>query len=178
MRELSKDEILSYFEEINLRLALEGKHGEIMLMGGAVLTLVMGARDSTRDIDAIFRPVEDMRKIISDIATDKDLPHGWLNDSVKTYVTDKLNFEEYLQYTNLTVSAIDAESLLAMKLSSARYGSKDMKDSIFLMQTLDIQTEQALYEILDRHIDPYLRNVRVKHFTKEAFVKYQEAAQR
>ena len=40
MRELSKEDALKYLEEINNRLAAEDKHGEILLTGGAALTLV------------------------------------------------------------------------------------------------------------------------------------------
>ena len=174
MRELSRDETLAYFKEINRRLALEGKFGEILITGGAALTLVFNARASTRDIDAVFRPKEDMRKIISSMADDYNLPYDWLNDQVKIYVTDKIKFKEFLSYSNLTVSTIDAESLLAMKLSSARFVSKDMDDSIFLMKMLNIQTENELFDILDKYIDPVLRKVSVKHFTREAFEKYQE----
>ena len=174
MRELSKNEVLTYFEEINSRLKSDSKYGEIFITGGAALTLVFNARDSTRDVDAIFRPIKDMRKIIGSIAEDYNLSHDWLNDSVKVYVTDKMKFEEFLTYSNLTVSTIDAESLLAMKLSSARFASRDMEDCIFLMKLLDILTENELFDILDRYIDPVLRKVRVKHFTREAFSKYQE----
>jgi hypothetical protein len=35
--QLTKDEMIFYFEEINRRLALAGKHGEIMMVGGATL---------------------------------------------------------------------------------------------------------------------------------------------
>ena len=144
-------------------------------MGGAALTLVFSARDSTRDIDAVFRPKEDMQKIISSIAAEKKLPSDWLNDTVKPFVTDKLNFDSYLQYSNLTVSVIDAESLLAMKLTSARHGTKDMDDCLFLMQRLGITTEKALFDVLDKYIVPYLRNPRVKHFTKEVYMTFLKA---
>ena len=174
MRELSKAETLKYLEEINSRLAAEGKHGEILITGGAALTLAYNARASTRDIDAIFRPIEDMRKIISSMAEEYNLPYDWLNDHVKIYVTDKIKFDEFMSYSNLTVSTINAESLLAMKLSSARFISKDMEDSVFLMKILGIQTENELFEILDKYINPVLRKVSVKHFVREAFEKYQE----
>ena len=173
MRELKKDEIFTLFEEINRRLALEDKHGEILVTGGAALTLVFNARTSTYDIDAVFHPIDDMRKVISNMTDELGLPHNWINDSVKTFVTDKLKFEVFRSYSNLSVSIIDAESLLAMKLTSARFGSKDMDDSIFLMKLLDIQTEQALLDILDKYIDPFLRKTNVKHFVKETFEKYQ-----
>ena len=62
---LSKNQIYGYFEEINDKLKERGQHGEILLAGGAALTLVFNARNSTRDIDAIFKPTADMRDIIS-----------------------------------------------------------------------------------------------------------------
>jgi len=171
--ELTKDEMLLYLNEINERLASEGKHGEIMLVGGAALTLVFNARNSTRDIDAIFHPIDDMRKIISSVAEKYDLEQNWLNDLVRTFVTEKIEFEPYMEYSNLTVSSANAESLLAMKLTSARVNTtNDMDDSIFLMKHLNIKTEKELFDILDRHVDPFLRKVNVKHFTTEAFKKY------
>jgi hypothetical protein len=35
MKELNKKEMLSYFKEINRRLALDKKHGDILIAGGA-----------------------------------------------------------------------------------------------------------------------------------------------
>ncbi|MCL2049669.1 MAG: DUF6036 family nucleotidyltransferase [Defluviitaleaceae bacterium] len=175
MAELSRADILKYFEEINNRLAFDGKHGEILLTGGAALTLVFNARNSTRDIDAVFRPMQDMRKIISSIAKEHSLESDWLNDAVKTYVTDKLTVEPFKAYSNLTITTVDAKSLLAMKLNSARFGTKDMDDSIFLMNLLNIKTEKEVFDILDKHVDPFLRKTRVKFFTQEAFQKYLQA---
>jgi len=52
--------MLKYFEEINQHLVSQNMYGEILITGGAALTLVFGARDSTRDIDAVFHPIDDM----------------------------------------------------------------------------------------------------------------------
>ena len=169
MQELSKSEMLSYFVEINNRLAATGQQGEIVLTGGAALTLVFDARDSTRDIDAIFHPTADMRKIISSMSTDYNLPSDWLNDAVKPFVTDKLTILPHLEYSNLTIYSVDAESLLAMKLASARFGTSDMNDSIFLMRRLGIKTEKEVFDIIDKYIDPFLRRPSVKFFALEAF---------
>ena len=96
----------------------------------------------------------------------------WLNDMVKPFVTDKLTIVPHLEYSNLIIYSVDAESLLAMKLTSARFGSSDMNDSIFLMNYLGIKTEREVFDILDKHIDPFLRKPIVKFFAKEAFEKY------
>jgi len=172
MPELSKSEILSYFDEINYRLTENNQHGEIVLTGGATLTLVFNARSATRDIDAVFRPVADMRKIISSMATKYNLPLDWLNDAVKPFVTDKLTIKPHLEYSNLTIYSVDAESLLAMKLTSARFGTKDMDDCVFLMNHLGLQAEKDVFDILDKYIDPFLRKSGVKHFAAEAYRQY------
>jgi len=174
MHELSKDEMLQYFEEINNRLAADGEHGEIVIAGGAALTLVFNARKSTRDIDAIFHPAQDMRKIIEGIAKDYILSSDWLNDGVKGFITDKMKFEEHLIYSNLTVFNIDAAGLLAMKLTSARVDSKDMDDSIFLMEVLGIRSEDELFDIIEQFTHPKQQSMASKFFTTEAFSRYQK----
>ena len=127
MQNISKKEMLSFFEEINRRLAFKNKQGEIIIAGGAALTLVFSARDSTRDIDAIFHPREDMTKIIKSMADEYNLNQDWMNDGVKGFITDKMKFEQLYSYSNLTVSSIDATGLLAMKLTSARSLSVQVK---------------------------------------------------
>ena len=170
--QLSKGDMHKYFMEINRRLAQEGKHGEIFMLGGAALTLVFNAREATRDIDAIFHPAEDMREIIKDIAHEYDLAEDWLNDGAKNFLTPQMKFNSYLSLSNLTISSIDAEGLLALKLTAARADSKDMPDSIFLMSILNIHTEKELFDIIEKYTYPQMHTPKVMFFTKEAFEKY------
>jgi len=172
MRELTKNEMLMYFEEINRHLARLDKHGEILIAGGAALAMVFNARNSTYDIDAIFHPAEDMRKITKDIAIKYDLPEDWLNDGIKGYITDKMKQEIYLKFPHLTVANIDAVGLLAMKLTSARVDTKDMEDSIFLMKSLNICEEKELFDIIEKHVYPNQQTIASKYFTKEAYERY------
>lgn len=174
--ELSKEDMLFYLNELNERLASVDKQGEILLTGGAAMALVFNARDTTGDMDALFYPTDDLRKIISDMATKyskQGLESDWLNDAVSIYVTEKINFVPFMELSNLTIKSVDAESLLAMKLTAARrHTSKDMDDSIFLMKHLNIKTEEELFKIVDNHVDYFLRPQRSKFFVKEAFEKY------
>ena len=84
------------------------------------------------------------------------------------FVTDKLTILPHLEYSNLIIYSVDAESLLAMKLASARFGTSDMNDSIFLMKHLGIKTEKEVFDIIDKYIDPFLRRPSVKFFAMEA----------
>jgi len=52
------------------------------MLGGAVVSLVHGARESTKDIDETFQPKELMREIIADIADKYGLENDWMNKGV------------------------------------------------------------------------------------------------
>ena len=160
---LSKDDILQYFEEINIHLKAAGKQGEIIMCGGASLACIYNARNSTYDIDALFKPTEDIRKIISTIASEHDLNDDWLNDGVKGFLNDKMTFSIYKEYSNLKVYSIDAECLLALKITSARTNSKDMGDSIWLMKHLDIDSFESVIDIVEKYI-PESRRTTTSYF--------------
>ena len=113
-----------------------------------------------------------MRKIIQDIASEYNLEKDWLNDGVKGFISPKMKFEKFRDYSNLTISNIDAEGLLAMKLTAARVDAKDMSDSIFLMKVLDIREERQLFEILEKYAYGQTLAAKVKFFTIEAFAQY------
>jgi hypothetical protein len=58
--------------------------GKILLLGGAVMILVVGNRNSTRDIDASFEDNPSaLREAASHIADREGLPSNWLNDGAK-----------------------------------------------------------------------------------------------
>lgn len=173
-KQLTKDDILYYFELINTEFQKIGEFGEIIIAGGAALTLVFSARNSTYDIDAIFEPKESFNKIIKSIAMNNSLNDDWLNDGVKGFFTSEMKFNEILNLSNLKISSMDAETMLALKLTSARSLSKDMEDCIFLMQHLNIQSENKLFEIIDTYIPKSRQTAQVYFFTKESFFQYQE----
>ncbi|MDR2599742.1 MAG: hypothetical protein LBC73_05645 [Oscillospiraceae bacterium] len=68
MDAMNKNEMLSYLEEINARLAAVDAESEIVLAGGAVVVLVHEERDGTKDFDVIYKPKDIMKEIINDIA--------------------------------------------------------------------------------------------------------------
>lgn len=59
----------------------------------------------------------------------------------------------------MVVSALDARSLLAMKLASAREGTMDMQDSVFLMKVIGIKVERELFEMIEEYIEPIRRTI-------------------
>lgn len=169
---LTVNEIENYLIEINEYLKQDDKTGEIVLAGGAVMALVYGARGATKDIDALFEPSSQMREIISKIAHKHNLQDDWLNDSVKGFFTERMQPDLYKEYSNLSIYTINAEAMLAMKLTSARFESNDQEDSLFLMNYLDIKNKEQLYEIVDKYIPENRKTVNSHYFIQDTFEKY------
>lgn len=136
------------------------------------MALVYGARGSTKDIDALFEPSSKMREIISKIAYKHNLQEDWLNDSVKGFFTEQMQSDLYKEYSNLTIYTINAEAMLAMKLTSARFESNDQEDSLFLMNYLNITNIDQLYRIVDRYIPKNRKTINSHYFIQDTFEKY------
>ena len=168
--------MVKYLEKINEKLEQREKFGEIIICGGAALTLVYEARNSTRDIDAIFRPKEDLKVIIDEISRENNLDSQWLNDDVVMFTEEfkNLTSSEYIKLSSLTVSVLDAESLLAMKLVSARADTYDLSDAIILMKHLHIKEIEEVYAILEKYEFPLHPTALTEsmRFAKQAFEDY------
>jgi uncharacterized protein YeaO (DUF488 family) len=168
-----KEDIEKYLKELNKKLKEKNEQGELIVAGGASLSLVYGARRTTHDIDALFEPKESLNKMVEDIAEEYGLEKDWLNDGVKGFFTKEMTHSEILKYSNLIVSSIDAECLLALKLTSAR-PLNDMDDSIILMKHIGIKKEKELFDLIEKYIPNNKKTALAHFFTIEAFQKYSE----
>lgn len=83
---MEKDEIARYLTELSEVLGKIPVRGELCRYGGAVMCLVYEARPSTKDVDAVFRPVQDMRDAARKVAEANGLREDWLNAAVKGFV--------------------------------------------------------------------------------------------
>ncbi|MDR1523256.1 MAG: hypothetical protein LBS29_04830 [Endomicrobium sp.] len=145
---LTKDQMLRYLKQIADRLGEQGLCGEILLTGGAAMCLVHGARDMTKNIDALYEPKDVINSIARDIAEQEKLPENWLNDGVKGFVEQNATLESFMSFGSLRIQTVSAEYLLAMKMMSARYGEKDREDILFLFNKLDIKTIETATNVL------------------------------
>ena len=151
---LTRERILHSLHRLSKELKILGLQGEILMTGGAVMCLVHSARDMTKDIDALYEPKTIINQLVAKIASEDNLPGGWLNDSVKGFVSDAAPHEDFLSLPNLKIATVTADYLLAMKLMSARFGETDYDDVRFLMQKLDIKTVEALQSIVMTYYPP------------------------
>lgn len=152
---LSTADIRRLLSMLNEELAEAGAEGELYLVGGAVMCLVLGARDATRDVDAMFKPTRIIRDAAARVAARADLPAEWLNDAVKGFLSPKGSFSPYLELDNLRVFAADPAYLLAMKCAAMRLGEEfhDLDDVRYLLRYLNVETVTGALEIVTRYFD-------------------------
>jgi len=150
---LQRDEIVRLLERLNNELATENVIGELYLLGGAVMCLAFEARQSTQDLDGFFKPTRVMRAAAKRVAASAGLADDWLNDAAKGYLSDKGDFDQFIELSNLHVMTASPAYLLAMKCLAMRLGEEfhDENDVRFLLRYLDVNTSKAALDIISRY---------------------------
>ncbi|WP_296257438.1 DUF6036 family nucleotidyltransferase [uncultured Ezakiella sp.] len=163
--------IEKYLLELDKRLGDKGLKGSINIYGGSCLALVYDLRGSTKDIDAIFEPKNEIYKIAEEIAFENDLPKDWLNDGVKGFLTNEMEYNEYdlIGLENLKIYYPTAETMLAMKLISLRTDSSDIEDIKGLMDIVGIKSTEELISLVEKFYPPRTISLRTYYFIEELF---------
>lgn len=170
---ITKNDIERFLQEINDEMEKRDTTGEIVICGGAVMTMVYETRPSTKDVDALFAPTGPINEIVRTIAAREGLETDWLNDAAKGFIdTSRMKLVTIQEYGNLTIRMPDAEAMLAMKLTSARLVGKDRDDALFFIEHLNIGTEDQLFDIIERNIAPQRLTPMAHFFTIELFQQY------
>jgi hypothetical protein len=153
MPALAQAEILRLFDLLNEELHQSGITGELYLVGGAVMCLAYDARPSTADVDALFRPAEEIRIAAARAAAKANLPSDWLNDAVKGYLSDRGDFAPFLELDHLRVLVALPRYLFAMKCLAMRIGAEfhDEEDVRFLLRLLDLRSYDRALAALTKY---------------------------
>jgi len=149
----SKEDIIRLFHLLNDELLADNISGELYVVGGAVMSLVYDERESTRDVDAYFLPATKIRHAAQRVAVNAGISEDWLNDGVKRFLSDKGQFDCFLELSNLKVLCAQAEYLLAMKCLAMRIGDEfhDLDDIRYLLRFLNITSLDRAYEIIGQY---------------------------
>ena len=153
MAGLSAKDLRRLFGLLNDELAKDETKGELYLVGGAVMCLAYAARPSTEDVDALFRPAGEVRAAAARVAARSSVPANWLNDAVKGYLSERGEFNAWLELSHLRVMLAQPEYLLAMKCLALRIGAEfhDEDDIRFLLRLLDVTSYSEALEIVTRY---------------------------
>lgn len=150
---LSREQILRLLRELDAELVHAGAKVELLMVGGAVMTIVLQAREQTKDIDAIFEPTEPVLDAVRRIAQREELPEDWLNDAAKGFVVPSGEFDPYMEGEALRVFVARPDYLLAMKILAMRPEGQatDFDDIRFLCRYLGITTAAAAMDVVERY---------------------------
>ena len=152
MAALADRDIRRLFTLLNEELGRTGTQGELFLVGGAVMCLAYAARPSTNDVDALFVPARQVREAAARVAIAAGIDHDWLNDGVKSFLSEHGEFAPFLELEHLRVMVARPEYLLAMKCLSMRIGAEfhDENDVRYLLRHLDIGTYEQAVAVISR----------------------------
>ena len=166
---LTDKDIRRLFELLNRELERDGVEGELFLVGGAVMCLVYDARAATRDVDAFFRPADKVRKAAARVALLADIEPDWLNDAVKVFLSDRGEFDRFIELDHLRVMVAQPAYLLAMKCLSMRIGAEfhDEEDVRYLLRYLNIES-------YDRALDQVTRYYPIEQFPQKTLYALEE----
>jgi len=165
---LDRETIADALGELNRRLAARGERAELFLVGGAVMCLVHKVRPATKDVDAWFSNPEVIRAAAREVAAELDLPADWLNDAAKAYVPAHAGYEMWQTLSHLTISTVDARTLLAMKCAAART-TEDAGDIRFLANHLRLHSSQEVLQVVLEYFPAERLPVRVRLLLEEMF---------
>ena len=136
------------------------------------MVLAFHARQSTRDVDAIFVPAAALREAVAEVGQERGWAEDWLNDGVKGFVSARQNVQDAgLNLANLSVTIPVPEYLLAMKCMAARVeqGSRDMDDAKFLIRRLGLPDSEAVLALVEDYYPPNRLSVKTRYFVEAAF---------
>lgn len=163
---LDRETIVKALERLNQHMAARGERADLFLVGGAVMCLVHQARPATKDVDAWFSNPQAVRVAAQAVATELDLPVDWLNDAAKAYVPPHAGYETWEALSHVTISTVDARTLLAMKCAAART-AEDSADIRFLANLLGLRSSAEVLGIVLQYFPPDRLPVRVRLLLEE-----------
>lgn len=165
--------ICAALQELSEEMKRRDTKGELCLLGGTTMVLAFQARQSTKDVDAIFHPAATMREAAEAVGTRLSLPATWLNDAAKGFISARHDVQtgNLPQFDHLRVVAPIPEYLLAMKCMASRVGSPgeadDKEDIRFLLDHLGLLSAHAALEIVARYYPAERTPIRAKYLLEE-----------
>jgi hypothetical protein len=148
---LGRADIVRYLGLVGEQLAGEGITGEILIVGGAYVTLVLEKREATKDVDAYFAAHADaIRRAADRVAGDHGLPRDWLNDAVKGFIHTQPTKRVWLELPGPRVHAPDPAYIFAMKAYAGR--PEDVRDLRTLRDVIGLASAADALELVTRYI--------------------------
>ena len=137
------------------------------------MVLAFDARESTRDVDGIFAPKQDVITSARQVAEEFGFEPDWLNDGVKGFISNdaEITADGMPVFSNLRILRPTTEYLLAMKCLASRaadYGTEgDRADIITLLKLTGITDPATVCDLVTRYYKESLLPPRVRFYIEE-----------
>ncbi len=155
--------IETYFRLVGMRLQAQGRHGEIVIVGGAAMVLKVQNRPSTRDVDAYFlNEKAAIQEAAEAVAREQDLPSDWLNEAMKGFLVSEPPLELWRDYPGLRVYLVSPAYLVAMKAMGGR--PQDDQDLEALIRYLGLTSAEQAFAIIEQFVPERLRTPRMRYY--------------
>ena len=142
--------------------------GEVLLLGGAYMTLVLRQREATKDVGAYFASGADAIRIAaSSVAAELGLPVDWLNDAAKGFLYSQPEAELWLEVPGLRVYAPHPSYIFAMKAVAGR--PQDLRDLEALRNVLGLTSADDALRTVARFVPERLLSPRVRYLIEGMF---------
>ena len=143
--QLTKGLLLRVFDRLNEKLREADEHGEVYIVGGAMMILAHDAARATNDVDShIRRGGSTITRAVAEIGDQEGLGKYWLNEAVTLrYLPQEPDRRERAVYSNshLTVKGASIERMIAMKLHAGRQPDRDDLDILLAEARIDTRAE-------------------------------------
>ena len=149
-RILTRVELVTAFRRLDDRLRRDRVSADIFIFGGAAMVLGFNARDSTRDVDAVWSPHGPVQRAAHEIADGLNLPRSWLNDQASSFLPSGFspNGTVAFEASSLRVIRAEPELMLAMKVSAFR--QTDHEDILWLAAHLELGDAETILQLVER----------------------------
>jgi hypothetical protein len=174
---MNRTEIESNLRGLGQKLDDRGVTGEMLIVGGAFMILVLANRETTRDIDAYFESDKAaIRAAAAELAAERGLPEDWLNDAVKGFMHRQPGETRlWASYPGLNVYAPDLAYVFAMKAEAARPDSSDIEDLQALRVRMGLTTIAEALAVVERYLPTAYRTMRTQLTLETIFAEIAEA---
>lgn len=148
-RILTRAELVTAFRRLDDRLRSDKVSADIFIFGGAAMVLGFNARDSTRDVDAVWSPHGPVQRAAHAVADSLDLPRSWLNDQASSFLPSGFSPSGSVAFeaSSLRVIRADPELMLAMKVSAFR--QTDHGDILWLAEHLGLNDPDDILQLVE-----------------------------
>jgi len=166
---MHREDIARYLRQVGEYLHADGLIGELLLVGGAYMSLVLRLRDTTKDVDAYFGAHSDaIRTAAARVAREQGLPVDWLNDAVKGFLTAQPDTTTpWAEFPGLRLYAPDPAYIFAMKAFAGQ--PEDERDLLALRDLLGLASAADALQIVQRYIPARLLTPRVQYLVEDLF---------